>query len=155
MIKGRLVSSLLLLGVALGGFFDGIVLHQILGWHHLICRTETCRPDSVDALLAQTSEDGWFHLAMWMLTVFGVFLLARNARPYSLRQISGSLLAGWGAFNLVEGILDHQILGLHHVLPKSPHSLLYDLLFLASGVLGIFTGRLIAGAETDRHLGTI
>ncbi|TIN47498.1 MAG: DUF2243 domain-containing protein, partial [Mesorhizobium sp.] len=26
----------LLLGFALGGFFDGIVLHQILQWHHLL-----------------------------------------------------------------------------------------------------------------------
>ena len=25
-----------LLGFALGGFFDGILLHQILQWHHLL-----------------------------------------------------------------------------------------------------------------------
>jgi uncharacterized membrane protein len=26
----------LLLGIGLGGFFDGIVLHQILQWHHML-----------------------------------------------------------------------------------------------------------------------
>jgi uncharacterized membrane protein len=25
-----------LLGLGLGGFFDGIVLHQILQWHHML-----------------------------------------------------------------------------------------------------------------------
>ena len=27
----------------------------------------------------------------------------------------GVLLAGWGGFNLVEGLVDHQLLGIHHV----------------------------------------
>lgn len=27
-----------LLGFALGGFFDGILLHQVLQWHHLLDR---------------------------------------------------------------------------------------------------------------------
>lgn len=26
----------ILLGLSLGGFFDGILLHQILQWHHLL-----------------------------------------------------------------------------------------------------------------------
>lgn len=26
----------ILLGLGLGGFFDGIVLHQILQWHHML-----------------------------------------------------------------------------------------------------------------------
>jgi hypothetical protein len=29
------VSAGILLGLGLGGFFDGIVLHQILQWHHM------------------------------------------------------------------------------------------------------------------------
>lgn len=33
-----MVWGTVLLGVGLGGFFDGIVLHQILQWHH------TCSP---------------------------------------------------------------------------------------------------------------
>ncbi len=26
----------LLVGLGLGGFFDGIVLHQLLQWHHML-----------------------------------------------------------------------------------------------------------------------
>ncbi len=29
------------LGLGLGGLFDGIMLHQILGWHHLVGTTDT------------------------------------------------------------------------------------------------------------------
>ncbi len=36
-----------ILGLGLGGFFDGIVLHQILQWHHLICVTAHCQPLSL------------------------------------------------------------------------------------------------------------
>ncbi|TIP73091.1 MAG: DUF2243 domain-containing protein, partial [Mesorhizobium sp.] len=28
-------SAGILLGLGLGGFFDGIVLHQLLQWHHM------------------------------------------------------------------------------------------------------------------------
>ncbi|MGD9755596.1 MAG: DUF2243 domain-containing protein, partial [Acidimicrobiia bacterium] len=29
----------LLIGIGLGGFVDGIVLHQVLQWHHLLTNT--------------------------------------------------------------------------------------------------------------------
>jgi uncharacterized membrane protein len=35
----------------------------------------------------------------------------------------------------VEGLVDHQILGIHHVLPGNPHQFLFDMLFLATGFL--------------------
>jgi len=31
-------SAGILLGIGLGGFVDGIVLHQILQWHHMLTR---------------------------------------------------------------------------------------------------------------------
>jgi len=46
----------------------------------------------------------------------------------------GSLLLGWAAFNLVEGIIDHHLLGVHHVIEKADH-LAPDLAFLASGAI--------------------
>ena len=30
------VSAGILFGLGLGGFFDGIVLHQVLQWHHML-----------------------------------------------------------------------------------------------------------------------
>jgi uncharacterized membrane protein len=48
--------------------------------------------------------------------------------------------AGWGAFNLVEGLIDHQLLGLHHVRDDLGGPLGWDIAFLASGVLLIAVG---------------
>lgn len=127
------------LGLGLGGLFDGIVLHQILGWHHMICTTETCQPDSVAALEKQITQDGVFNFTVWVITLTGIMLLFRAARlqpsRWSPKVFLGAILVGWGTFNFVEGLVDHQILGLHHVLPGNPHQFLFDMLFLASGLL--------------------
>jgi uncharacterized membrane protein len=58
------------------------------------------------------------------------------------------LLVGWGAFNLVEGLIDHQLLGLHHVRDDLGAPLGWDLAFLGLGVVLI-----AAGAELTRHSG--
>ncbi|HEV2921254.1 MAG TPA: DUF2243 domain-containing protein [Actinomycetota bacterium] len=34
----------LLLGIGFGGFIDGIVLHQILPWHHMLSAEAAARP---------------------------------------------------------------------------------------------------------------
>ncbi len=145
----------LVLGLGLGGLFDGIVLHQILGWHHVVCTTETCQPDSIAMLQRQITQDGFFDFTVWLLTLAGVVLLFRAARPpaplWSGHLLGGAILAGWGAFNFTEGLLNHQLLGLHHVLPGDPHELLYDLLFLASGPVFAFTGWAISRGRVTPH----
>lgn len=34
--QGFPLAGGLLLGLGLGGFFDGIILHQVLQWHHML-----------------------------------------------------------------------------------------------------------------------
>ena len=139
-----LVRAGIVLGLGFGGFADGIVLHQILGWHHLVCITAHCRPASIEQLQLQNTQDGFFHLALWLVLLVGTAMLfhaARHAGPaWKGRVLFGSMLAGCGMFNFVEGIIDHQILGIHHVLPGHPHQLLFDMLFLASGVVLFMLG---------------
>ena len=139
------------LGLGLGGFFDGIVLHQILGWHHMICTTATCQATSIEHLRRQYTQDGCFHLAVWILTIVGVVLLFRAGRTqthnWSAARFSGAVGAGWGTFNFVEGLIDHQLLGIHHVLPGDPNQLLFDMVFLASGIVLIVAGGVMAGAD--------
>ena len=43
------VSAGILFGLGLGGFFDGIVLHQVLQWHHMVT-SAGYPPDSVENL---------------------------------------------------------------------------------------------------------
>ena len=129
-----------LLGIGLGGFFDGIVLHQVLQWHHLL--SSHAPPDSLANLELNTLADGLFHAFAWAVTVGGVFALWRSMRrgdPMRLPHLVGGMLAGWGGFNVMEGIVDHHILGIHHVRPGSDE-LLYDIGFLAWGAVMLIAG---------------
>jgi len=143
-LKNPLVRAGLVLGAGFGGFADGIILHQILGWHHLVCYTPNCQPTSIAQLEMENTQDGFFHLGLWLVTLTGTAMLFHAARrtgpAASGRGLLGAMLAGCGLFNLVEGLVDHQILGIHHVLPGSAHQFLYDMLFLANGALYLLVG---------------
>jgi uncharacterized membrane protein len=136
-----ILRAAVVLGVGLGGFFDGIVFHQLLQWHHVL--SSTVSPASVAGLELNTLADGVFHSATWVVTVAGVWLLVRARGAWADgramgtapgRLVLGGGIAGWGGFNLVEGIIDHYVLGIHHVRP-GPDEALYDLAFLAWGAL--------------------
>lgn len=138
-----LVLAGVLLGLGLGGFFDGIVFHQLLQWHHML----SSHPDSLiaDDLPLNVMADGLFHVGTYLFTVAGIVLLWRAWRtpvvPPSMRTLFGSVLLGWGGFNLIEGLVNHHLLGIHHVWPAGPGSvLLWDVAFLAWGVLFIGGG---------------
>lgn len=147
-LKNPLVRAGIVLGLGFGGFADGIVLHQILGWHHLICVSANCQPASIEQLQRQNTQDGYFHLALWLVSLVGTLLLFRAGRypgpSWDGRVLLGSILAGAGLFDLVEGIIDHQLLGIHHVLPAHPHQLCFDMMFLALGVALLMIGTWLA-----------
>lgn len=136
-----------LLGLGLGGFVDGIVLHQILQWHHMLTSEGSYPKTTVAGLEANTLADGLFHASTWILAAVGVWLLWRAARTHGGvgpgRVLAGWMLVGWGMFNLVEGLVDHQILGIHHVRPGE-NELAWDLGFLALGAALLTGGWLLA-----------
>jgi uncharacterized membrane protein len=136
----------------LGGFIDGIVFHQILQWHHMLTGERGGEPmTTVAGLEANTMVDGFFHLATWMLVMAATVLLIRAWQRGELappwRAHFGMLLTGWGAFNLVEGLIDHQLLGIHHVRDDLGAPLGWDLAFLAFGVALIAVGLVLGRAE--------
>jgi uncharacterized membrane protein len=138
----------LLLGIGLGGFIDGILLHQVLQWHHMLTSTSGHPMTTVAGLEANTLADGLFHLATWICVAAGSALLYTAWRDGRLapprRAHLGLLLAGWGLFNLVEGLIDHHMLELHHVRDLPHHVPLYDWLFLSIGGMGfILLGRFL------------
>jgi uncharacterized membrane protein len=138
---GAILSAGILLGTGLGGFFDGILLHQILQWHNMLSGVRP--PTDLVSMKYNMLWDGIFHAFTWLMTVLGLTRLWRAGQradvPWSTRTFAGSLLLGWGLFNFIEGLIDHQILGLHHVHPGDDQ-LAWDLGFLASGVILIAVG---------------
>jgi len=137
----------ILLGIGLGGFVDGIVLHQILQWHHLLSSESEHPKTTVAGLQDNTLADGLFHAATWVAVVIGLWILWRRTTDWcwaiSGTAFLGWILVGWGLFNLVEGIINHEILGIHHVREGAGHQTAYDLGFLAFGALLVFGGWLL------------
>jgi uncharacterized membrane protein len=138
----------LLLGIGLGAFLDGIVLHQILQWHHLLSSEGSHPKKTVAGLEANTLADGLFHAAAWTVVVIGIWMLWRRTSDWrwaaSSRALIGWMLVGWGTFNLVEGVVDHEILGIHHVREGAGHQTAYDVGFLAFSALLVIVGWLTA-----------
>ena len=110
--SARMLAAGLLLGIGLGSFVDGIVLHQILQWHHLLTSEGSHPANTVARLEANTLADGLFHAFAWVAVCVGLWLLWRAGRRASAllegRRLVGLMLAGWGLFNLLEGLVDYQ-----------------------------------------------
>lgn len=138
---GRLSTPGLILGIGIGGAFDGIVFHQLLQWHHMVM---------IGGPSTWMLADGIFHTFSVGSLLIGTYLLWQQGAIRSMatdRALWGSILVGAGLFNLVEGVVDHHILQVHHVRP-GPDQLTYDLLFLAAGALLVAWGwRLIQGTR--------
>ena len=150
----RIALPGIVLGVGLGGFVDGILLHQILQWHHMLTSADTANIDvgsypanTVHGLQMNTLWDGLFHTVTWLAVLIGLGLLysrvtTSRGRVWASRTLWGWMLLGWGLFNLVEGIIDHHILAIHHVI-GGEYQLLADILFLLFGALLVIGGWLL------------
>ena len=134
----------LLYGLGLGGFVDGIVLHQVLQWHHMVSSVPGQSPTTLAGLQHNTLADGFFHVATWLLVVLASLLTLRAWRQGRLAPTwsfhVGLVLAGWGVFNLVEGLVDHELLGVHHVRDDLGGPVSWDIGFLVVGALLVVAG---------------
>jgi uncharacterized membrane protein len=146
----------LLYGIGFGGFVDGIVLHQLLQWHHMVSDVGDYPTTTVAGLEANTLADGLFHVATWACVLAASLMALRSwqqgRRAPGWRFHVGLMLAGWGIFNLAEGVVDHHLLGIHHVRDDLGAPLSWDLGFLAFGVLLVVGGWLLhrSGAREVR-----
>ncbi|GGB56935.1 DUF2243 domain-containing protein [Blastomonas aquatica] len=144
----HLTTAGTVIGIGMGGFFDGIVFHQILQIHNMLsARVPT---DTLVGAKVNMVWDGLFHAGVWIATAIGIALLwhavKRSDVLLSGKALSGSMLLGFGLFNLIEGLINHHILQIHHVYEILGQSA-WDYVFLASGVVLILSGwRLIRSA---------
>ena len=130
------------LGFALGGFFDGILLHQILQWHHLLSLAP-----GVDSLRGQVLWDGYFHALMYVIAAVGLWGLWRAHRrgDFDGSALFGALLVGFGLWHMIDGVLSHWLLGIHRIKLDSDNPLLWDVIwFVAFGAAPFVAGWMVA-----------
>lgn len=85
----------LLFGLGFGGFVDGIVLREILQWHHMISGAQSS--ETLAGLELNVVADGFFHVVTWLLVMAGSIMTLVSWRqgrlaPYmvvSLRVAGG------------------------------------------------------------------
>lgn len=142
--KKRLMTSGLLFGIGLGGFFDGIVLHQILQWHHMVSHVDDYPITTVAGLEANTLADGLFHAVTYIITIVALIslwpVLDQPRRVWSTRGFAGLLLMGWAIFNIVEGAIDHHLLKVHVVREDVSNPEVWNWGFLLLSVILLATG---------------
>jgi uncharacterized membrane protein len=135
------VVPALLVGAGIAAVFDGVVFHQVLQWHHMLSGWHP--PTTVANLKLNTRADGWFGLAAFALLLVGASLLWRAAalvgRRPPWRLIAACVVMGAGAFNVVEAVVDHELLGLHHV-REGTDAGTYDAVFLAASLATCLAG---------------
>jgi uncharacterized membrane protein len=125
----------LLLGIGLVAGVDQVVFHQLLGWHTLY---------DLSTPLASRVWEGVPHAASLVLVVGAAawtVVLARRA-GWSWSRWCGGVLLGGGAFQLFDGLVHHELLGLHQV-RYGVNLLPYDLAWNAAGAVLVACGALV------------
>jgi len=138
----RTLAAVMTIGVGLGGFVDGIVLHQVLQWHEMFSNTQP--PHTLLDKSVNMFWDGLFHAATWLVTFGGLVWLWRLfVRGHAFKAnglLAGGLTMGWAMFNLIEGTLNHYLFNVHNVreITANPDAFnhaftVFSILLLAAG----------------------
>jgi uncharacterized membrane protein len=143
-VAGRIGA--LLVGVGLGGLLDGVVLHQVLRWHHFVSAKTT--DETVAGLEENTLADGLFHFATIIVLAAAIALVAQ--RGLGTRALLGFALVGWGFFNITDQLLFHLALELHHIRDDTANVEFYDWGFFGFGVAIVALGMVVARGDYDR-----
>ena len=144
---GELSRGGIIVGIGLGGLFDSFMFHKILQWHQML--SNVIPADSIENIQRLMVFDGYFDAFNFAVLLIGATTLWRAgyyrvAMP-SLGPFMGQMLFGAGLFNLVEGVIDHHVLGIHNV-RQVPEYAYYNWGFLAlAAVLPIALGWLLMG----------
>lgn len=128
----RNLWSGILFGLGFIAFFDEVVFHQLLAWHHFYDRSTT---------QIGLFSDGLFHAFSWFATIGGLFMFADLKRRQAvwMRRWFGGVLLGAGVFQLYDGLIQHKVMRIHQI-RYVENVFIYDVIWNVSAVLIILVG---------------
>ncbi|WP_017185122.1 DUF2243 domain-containing protein [Alkalibacillus haloalkaliphilus] len=131
-MKKRNIWAGALFGIGAIAFFDELVFHQLLQWHHFY--------DWSTSEIGIIS-DGLFGAFGWFATIGGLFLLAdiKRRKGFNSLRFWGGVILGAGAFQLYDGIIQHKILRIHQI-RYVDNVIIYDLVWNISAAVMIIIG---------------
>lgn len=149
-----LTTASMVLGIGLGGFMDGIILHQLLQVHEML--SNKIPATNYVGKSVNMFWDGVFHFYCLLVVIIGIVLLWKLLKRKNVSHagtlLGGGLLSGWGIFNIVEGIIDHQLLQLHNVIELSSNHAIGNYSFLGVSVIMIIIGYVLI-RYSKNHVG--
>ena len=152
----RPTVSVILIGMGLAGLIDITIFHQILQWHHTT--SNKIIPNTMESLQMNILWDGVFLAFSLIITIIGVSLLwyasnskNKNSLLSNKWSFIGLIFIGFGGFNIIEGIINHHILEMHHVIDVAD-PFVFDLTFLVVGGLAfLVTGGVFTRLQKVKH----
>ncbi|UCZ54941.1 DUF2243 domain-containing protein [Bacillus shivajii] len=130
--SSRNLWSGILFGLGLIAFFDEVVFHQLLHWHHFYDRSTR----SLGLI-----SDGLFHAFSWFATIGGLFMFADLRRRQALWPTRwwGGVFFGAGAFQLYDGIVQHKVMRIHQI-RYVDNVIIYDFIWNLSAIAILVIG---------------
>ncbi len=145
-----------LLGFAVAGLLEAILLRHILQWHHLLLGFQW---GALQRMSAQVLADRLFVVALCVVALGGLWSLWGGRHSPDIlagRRLLSHAMIGFGAWNVLEGLLAHWFLSLHRVRMAAENPLIWDLLWFAIlGLVPLVLGLLLSrGRGIDRRNGS-
>lgn len=122
----------ILFGLGAVAFFDEVVFHQLLHWHHFYDKSTT----SIGLV-----SDGLFHAFSWFATVIALFIVAdlRRRNVWNKKRWFGAEILGAGVFQLYDGIIQHKFMKIHQI-RYVVEVIYYDIVWNVVAVIMIMIG---------------
>ncbi|MDJ1431028.1 DUF2243 domain-containing protein [Halostagnicola sp. A-GB9-2] len=140
-------------GIGFGAVLDVIIFHLTFQTHHLF--SGFYDPYSYDGLRTNVMFDGVFLLAMVAVTALGLGMVwrvvNRTDEALSTLFLLGSIVVGMGLFNLVDGVVSHEVLDLHNVVHGTEA---WNLPWIVVSVLMLALGFVLLKVAGDHRRGS-
>lgn len=130
--QNKILLSGVFIGVGIMALIDEIIFHQLLQWHHFF---------DFNTMQFGIFSDGLLNAFALFAIVAGIFLFAHVTKMYTyslLRWFSG-IFIGLGSFQLIDGIINHKLFGIHQI-RYVVNILPYDIAWNASAILLLLIG---------------